>query len=85
MSLLGAWIRFCASHLWQRQSLPFAKFPKALDEKNFVVPGEGFLCHESRRSLSDLQETSQWMGGQAVPTALLEALTGLGVMRVLCL
>ncbi|CAK9002075.1 Uncharacterized protein SCF082_LOCUS7183 [Durusdinium trenchii] len=69
-------LRFCASHLWQRQSLPFAKFPKALDEKNFVVPGEGFLCHESRRSLSDLQETSQWMGGQAVPTALLEALTG---------
>lgn len=77
-------IRFCSSHLWTRQSLPLGKFPKALDERSFVVPGEAFQCHDSRRSLTDLQETSQWLGGQGVPSCLLEALTGWVMLSVVC-
>ncbi|CAL1150712.1 unnamed protein product [Cladocopium goreaui] len=69
-------LRFCTSQLWLRQSLQLANFPKALDEKSFVVPGEAFLSHDTRRSLTDLQETAQWLGGQAVPQSILEALTG---------
>ena len=75
--------RFCSSQLWLRQSLPLGSFPKALDEKQFVVPGEAFLCHESRRSLSDLQETSQWLGGCQVSQRLLEALTGAFFCQIL--
>ncbi|CAK9083772.1 unnamed protein product, partial [Durusdinium trenchii] len=67
---------FCSSHLWSRQSLPLRCFPKALDEKHFVVPGEAFLCHDSRRSLTDLQETAQWLGGVPVCASILESLTG---------
>ena len=65
--------RFCGSMLWQRQSLP-TPFPGALSEKEFVVPGESLLSNDTRRNLTDLQETSQWIGGGRVPTAILTAL-----------
>ena len=77
-------VRFCTSQLWLRQSLQLANFPKALDEKSFVVPGEAFLSHDTRRSLTDLQETAQWLGGQAVPQSILEALTGYPAQTGLC-
>ncbi|CAK9104214.1 Uncharacterized protein SCF082_LOCUS48644 [Durusdinium trenchii] len=64
---------FCGSMLWQRQSLP-TPFPGALSEKEFVVPGESLLSNDTRRNLTDLQETSQWIGGGRVPTAILTAL-----------
>ena len=51
-------------------------YPKAIQEKDFVVPGEGFACHDGRRNLTDLQETSQWLGGSEVPKAILSALLG---------
>ncbi|CAK9077405.1 unnamed protein product, partial [Durusdinium trenchii] len=65
---------FCSSPLWLRQALPATAFPPALPEKEFVVPGEALLSHSERRNLTDLQETSQWLGGQAVPSAVLEHL-----------
>ncbi|CAK9005673.1 unnamed protein product [Durusdinium trenchii] len=68
--------RFCTSQLWLRQSLNSESFPKALDERSFVVPGEAFLSHDTRRSLTDLQETAQWLGGAAVCQSILESLTG---------
>ena len=77
-------LRFCSSVLWSRQSLPMGQFPKALDEKHFVVPGEAYLCHDSRRSLTDLQETSQWLGGINVCKAMLDALTGATVFKKTC-
>ncbi|CAK9109302.1 unnamed protein product [Durusdinium trenchii] len=55
------------------QSLP-TPFPGALSEKEFVVPGESLLSNDTRRNLTDLQETSQWIGGGRVPTAILTAL-----------
>ncbi|CAK9038785.1 Sodium/hydrogen exchanger 3, partial [Durusdinium trenchii] len=66
---------FCGSPLWLRQALPPSSFPPALPEKDFVVPGgSSFLSHSERRSLTDLQETAQWIGGTSVPKAILEQL-----------
>ncbi len=52
------------------------RFPQALQEKDFVVPGEGFISHDGRRNLTDLQETSQWLGGVSVAKGILEGLLG---------
>lgn len=38
------------------------------------MPGEALLSHSERRNLTDLQETSQWLGGINVPKAILEHL-----------
>lgn len=69
-------LRFCQSDLWARMALLPGTYPKAIQEKDFVVPGEGFACHDGRRNLTDLQETSQWLGGSQVPNAILSALLG---------
>lgn len=31
-------------------------------------------CNDARRNLTDFQETSQWLGGSAVPRAILTSL-----------
>lgn len=67
-------VRFCASDLWTRQALQ--RFPQALQEKDFVVPGENLISHDGRRNLTDLQETSQWLGGVSVAKGILEGLLG---------
>jgi len=67
--------------LWLRQALPAASFPPALPEKEFVVPGESILSHSERRNLTDLQETSQWLGGINVPKAILEQLFGTSLVK----
>lgn len=51
-----------------------AEFPSAIAEKDFIVPGDPLLSHSERRNLSDLQETSQWLGGVSVPKAILTSL-----------
>lgn len=53
------------------------KFPVALAEKDFIIPGmgaESLLCNEARRNLTDQQETAQWVGGIQVPKEVLSAL-----------
>lgn len=50
------------------------EFPSAIQEKDFTVPGDAMLSHTERRNLTDFQETSQWLGGPAVPKAVLKAL-----------
>jgi len=60
--------------LWTRQALQ--RFPQALQEKDFVVPGENLISHDGRRNLTDLQETSQWLGGVSVAKGILEGLLG---------
>ena len=67
-------LRFCSSSLWLRQALEPAGFPLAINERDFVIPGEGMLCHDQRRNLSDQQETAQWLGGQQVPKSIISAL-----------
>ena len=68
--------RFCSSDLWIRQALVPGKYPPALQERDFVVPGEGYISHDGRRNLTDLQETSQWLGGQSVAKAIIAGLLG---------
>ncbi|CAK9061163.1 Uncharacterized protein SCF082_LOCUS32081, partial [Durusdinium trenchii] len=69
--------RFCQSPLWLRQGLPPDQFPAALNEKDFVIPtplDHPGLSHDARRNLTDLQETSQWLGGISIPKAILQQL-----------
>ena len=68
--------RFCSSDLWVRQALMPGKYPPALQERDFIVPGEGYISHDGRRNLTDLQETSQWLGGHAVAKAIIAGLLG---------
>ena len=40
-----------------------------------MVPADGvLLSHDSRRNLTDAQETAQWLGGVAVPKTIMESL-----------
>lgn len=81
-------VRFCNSDLWSRQALAPTAFPPAIQEKDFIVPGDGFQSHDGRRNLTDLQETAQWLGGPAVAKAILSGLLGSFVLLwcvLLCL
>jgi len=69
-------LRFCGSDLWTRQALAPGHFPAALQERDFIVPGEQLLSHDGRRNLTDLQETAQWLGGIPVAKSILMALLG---------
>ena len=73
--------KFCFSKLWSAQICGQAT---AINENQFVVPGlltgQIFSSAEGRRNYTDLQETAQWLGGQDVPTKILEELLkGLGL------
>lgn len=70
---------FCFSRLWASQLV--SQNPKALNEQDFVVPGLGATVSsaEGRRNLTDVQETSQWLGGIDVPEMLLTDLCSLAV------
>ena len=50
------------------------EFPAAIQEKDFCVPGDSMLSHSERRNLTDLQETSQWLGGTQVARCVLKSL-----------
>ena len=64
---------FCFSKLWQSQCVSAAA--KALEEHQFCVPGAGTSAvaasFEGRRNLTDVQETSQWLGGEEIPKLIL--------------
>ena len=68
--------RFCSSPLWLRQALPAGAFPSAVQEKDFIIPGDILHCNDSRRNFTDFQETSQWLGGISVPKSILSNLCG---------
>ena len=62
---------FCFSRLWTSQYV--SQQPKAVNEQDFIVPGTGATVSsaEGRRNLTDVQETSQWLGGIEVPEMIL--------------
>ena len=68
----------CTGELWRLQGLPFDMLPGAVAEGDFKVPSaKAHLCaHDGRKNLTDLQETAQWLAGEAVTTSLLKALLG---------
>ena len=73
--LSSLFLRFCNNVLWQRQALPPAWFPTALEEKEFVIPGGNiWTSNEARKNLTDQQELAQWLGGMSVPSKILGAL-----------
>lgn len=65
---------FCFSKLWQSQIVSSAG--RAIDENQFIVPGTTCVAasHEGRRNLTDVQETSQWIGGEQIPELILKDL-----------
>ncbi|CAJ1431217.1 unnamed protein product [Effrenium voratum] len=70
-------LRFCASPLWQKQALAVKDFPFAIQEKDFIIPGDSLLhSNDQRRNLTDFQETAQWLGGVGVPKAIFKSLLG---------
>ncbi|CAK9115722.1 unnamed protein product [Durusdinium trenchii] len=69
---------FCFSKLWQTQVT--SSSPRAIDESEFIVPATGGVSSaEGRRNYTDLQETSQWLGGLEIPKVILGDLLS-GVM-----
>ena len=68
---------FVSSDLWRLQGLA-GDFPLALGEPEFHVPSaRGHLSgNDARKNLTDSQETSQWIAGEACTIKILEALLG---------
>ena len=70
-------LRFCASPLWQKHALAVKDFPFAIQEKDFIIPGDSLLhSNDQQRNLTDFQETAQWLGGVGVPKAIFKSLLG---------
>lgn len=69
---------FCASSLWKLQGLALEEVPPALPEQEFSVPStKSYLAsNDSRRNLTDIQETSQWIAGKKVFSKILPAALG---------
>ena len=69
---------FTQTSLWRLQGFSLNEFPKALAESEFCVPSaKGVLVsNDSRRNLTDIQETSQWFAGIDCYEKLLTATLG---------
>ena len=69
---------FQKSDLWRLQGLPLDALPVALKEGDFIVPSAKahLQSHDSRRNLTDCQETSQWVGGEDIFSKLLLSILG---------
>ena len=67
--------RFCFLKLWSAQITAQASM---INEAEFVVPevlnGQTGSSAKGRRNYTNLQETSQWMGGTDVPSKVLDEL-----------
>ena len=69
---------FTASDLWRLGGFNMDQVPKAAAEADFCVPSaKSFLqCADSRRNLTDAQETGQWVSGEPVFSQILASLMG---------
>lgn len=67
--------KFCSSKLWLSQLTTVAT---VIPEAEFIVPGmmtgQCGSSAEGRRNYTDLQETSQWLGGVDIPSKVLDDL-----------
>lgn len=69
--------QFVKSELWRLQGNTAQNIPTVLKEEDFVVPcmqGEHLRSNDTRRSLTQVQETSQWVAGESISTCLLMSL-----------
>jgi hypothetical protein len=57
--------KFMTSKLWLRSGLRASEAPSALSETDYEIPcaAQHMLHGETRRSYTEVQETSQWLGG----------------------
>ncbi|CAK8988151.1 unnamed protein product [Durusdinium trenchii] len=69
---------FSQSDLWKLQGLPLENVPRAVCEGDFCVPSpKSFLISaDSRRNLTDTQETAQWIAGEDVFSKLIKSAFG---------
>lgn len=68
---------FASSTLWKHQGLT-GDFPSSIPEAEFRVPSQKshLTANDSRRNLTDSQETAQWIAGPSFTEKLLNALLG---------
>lgn len=66
-------MRFVASTAWKIQTFQ-GDLPAAIPEAEYLTPTAGWQSNDQRRNYTDLQETSQWLGGVDVGRKLLQAL-----------
>ena len=76
---------FSNTDLWRLQGLQLSDAPRAVPESEFAVPSaKSYLCSaDSRRNLTDIQETAQWIAGEDTFTKVLKAAFGFLVALVL--
>lgn len=69
---------FAQGDLWRYQGLPLDSVPRAMAETEFAVPSPKscFVSADTRRNLTDTQETAQWIAGQDVFQKILKAAFG---------
>lgn len=69
---------FTNSGLWKLQGLALDEVPQALPEAEFSVPATKsyLVSNDSRRNLTDIQETAQWIAGKNVFSKILSATLG---------
>ena len=69
---------FSNSSLWKLQGLALDEVPQALPEGEFSVPATKsyLVSNDSRRNLTDIQETAQWLGGKNIFSKILSASLG---------
>ena len=77
---------FSTTDLWRLQGLQLSDAPRAVAECDFAVPSaKSFLCSaDSRRNLTDIQETAQWIAGEDTFTKVLKAAFGF-LVALFCL
>lgn len=67
--------RFVGSLAWKNQAFKPDGLPCAIPESDYVAPNyANMTSNDARKNWTDVQETSQWLGGVDVPQKLLEAL-----------
>ena len=69
---------FASSDLFRLQGFPPNQVPQALNESDFSIPTckTHLQCNDTRKNLTDHQETAQWVAGEAIFSQLLESVLG---------
>lgn len=75
---------FTSSELWKLQGFPPSSSPPALPEGQFHLPSaKSFLqSNDARKNMTDMQETAQWLSGEALWTQLLQSLLGSWALKI---
>lgn len=68
---------FVQSEIWKLAGLDPRRAPHVIPETAWEVPeSETMRSNEGHRSLTEFQQTAQWLGGTHIPAAVLTSLVG---------